>query len=143
MEEQNKPKVTIGPDGTIHVDNKKPDTPSGSKNDQGDTIHASRGNVHIPNQTKTRGAVSYKTAEQIAREMGAADIASKQASSKPAAQPAQPNHQAANFFWGFVLTVGFIAVPFGLLTGTFPLAVFGAAAILISLHAAERHRNRG
>lgn len=138
-----RPKIAIDPDGTIHVDDKeKPAVPPHSKSDQDASARASHGNAGTPNQTKARGTVRYKTAEQIAREMAAADHAPRQAVPKHKAQSAQPPHKAVAYFWGFATTMGTIAIPFGLLTGTFPLAACGAAAILISLLATKRYRDR-
>ena len=138
-----RPKITIDPDGTIHVDDKeKPAASPHTKNDQYGPARASRGNADTPNQTKARGTVRYKTAEQIAREMAAANHAPRQAVPKHKAQPAQLPHKAVAYFWGFAITMGVIAIPFGLLTGAFPLAACGSAAILISLLATKRYRDR-
>lgn len=140
---EKKSKITIDSDGTIHVDEKeKPAASSHTKKDQYGPARASRGSADTPNQTKARGTVRYKTAEQIAREMAAADHAPRQAVPKHKAQSAQPPHKAVAYFWGFAALVGTIAISFGLLTGTFPLAACGAAAILISLLATKRYRDR-
>ncbi|MDM8164130.1 hypothetical protein [Collinsella intestinalis] len=141
--EHSRPKITIDPDGTIHVDDEeKPAVSSRAKSNQNDNVHASHANAHVSNQAKTHHTVRYKTAEQITREMAAANHAPRQAVPKHKAQPAQPPHKAVAYFWGFAFTMGVIAIPFGLLTGAFPLAACGAAAILISLLATKRHRDR-
>ena len=100
MPDQNKPKVTIGPDGTIHVDNdnNKPDPKAAT------------------NSVKT----NVKNNPPI--------TANEQASPEPTSNKPL---STSGYVGGCAVTLGLIAIPFGLLTGTLPVAACGLIALLV------------
>lgn len=100
MPSQNKPKVTIGPDGTIHVDN--------DNNKPSPKVATNSVKTNVKN-------VPPKTAN-------------KQASPEPASNKPL---STAGYAGGFAVALGLIAIPFGLLTGTLPVAACGLIALLV------------
>ena len=67
MSSSNKPKVTIGADGSIHVDNKgKSATTAGATIDRDGTIHIDRKNIRPAAQTKSPSEPPRKTTSQLA-----------------------------------------------------------------------------
>ena len=101
MPDQQKPKVTIGPDGTIHVDN--------DNNKPSPKVATSSVKTNAKN-------VPLKTA-------------SKQTS--PEQRSTKPLGKVAELILSLILATGLVAVPFGLFTGVLPVTVCGVIAILV------------
>lgn len=100
MQQQNKPKVTIGSDGTIHVDN--------DNNKPGPKVATNSVKTNVKNNPPI--------------------TANKQASPEPTSNKPL---SASGYVGGCAVTLGFIAIPFGLLTGTLPVATCGIIAVLV------------
>ncbi len=101
MPSQNKPKVTIGPDGTIHVDN--------DSNKPGPKV--------ATNSVKTN--VKNAPLETVGKQ------------TSPKQRPTKPLGKVAELVLNLLAAVGLVAVPFGLFTGVLPVTVCGVIAILV------------
>ncbi|MDM8164129.1 hypothetical protein [Collinsella intestinalis] len=129
---EKKSKITIGPDGTIHVDDEEKSAESaGPEIDPDGTIHINHRNAQSSPQKKTHGAASRKTVSQPTsnRYTTASGHGTEFRNSKPASDQRSPQHKEPlpRLLVGTLIALGWGLMLIGAFTNLWALSLIGAA----------------